>query len=136
MALEYRTGRDLSISINSVTYNNVSQSAVLAIEPNIVTGETIGQRYRKAIDRSGTLTVDLVQDWGSTTPNSVCKALADAYLTAPNTSLAFTMSCGGVSIAGKVFPTMPEMGGNATDVLTTSVTLEIDFTGANTITIT
>ncbi|NCX55768.1 MAG: hypothetical protein EBW87_01005 [Burkholderiaceae bacterium] len=135
MALVYRTGRDLSITVNSVTYNNVCQSATLSVEPNVVTGETIGQRYRKHIDRTATLTMDITQDWGSTSPNSIAKILADAYLTAPDTSLAFSMACGGVTISGKVFPAMPEMGGSATDVLTTTVALEVDLTGANTLTI-
>lgn len=140
MALIYQTGRDLTLTINSVTYSDVASGATLAVEENRFTGEVISGRFTKHIDRSGTLTVELYQDWGSTssgtTNNSVCKALWSAALTAPNTSLAFTLACGGVSIAGKVFPSFPDMGGSATDALTTSVTFDIDFTTGNTLTIT
>jgi hypothetical protein len=136
MALVYQTGRDLTLTINSVTYIDVAAGATLAVEENQFTGEVISGRFTKHIDRSGTLTVELYQDWSSTSPASVCKALWSAAATSPNTSLSFTLGVSGTTIAGKVFPNFPEMGGNATDALTTSVTLAIDFTGANTLTLT
>ena len=142
MALVYQTGRDLTINIGGTNYKDVASGVTLAVDENQFTGEVISGRFTKHIDRSGTLTVELFQDWSSTTStgtptnNSVCKALWSAALTAPNTSLAFTMTCGGISIAGFVFPAFPDMGGSATDALTTSVTLNIDFTGTNTLTLT
>lgn len=136
MALVYQTGRDLTLTINSVTYADVAAGVTLAVEENQFTGEVISGRFTKHIDRSGTLTVELYQDWTSTSPASVCKALWSAAATAPNTGLAFTLAIGSTNIAGKVFPNFPEMGGNATDALTTSVSMVIDFTGTNTLTLT
>ena len=136
MALVYQTGRDLTITINSVEYKDVAAGATLAVEENQFTGEVISGRFTKHIDRSGTLTVELYQDWSSTSPASVCKALWSAAATSPNTSLSFSLGVSGTTITGKVFPNFPEMGGNATDALTTSVSLAIDFTGTNTLTLT
>lgn len=140
MALVYQTGRDLTLSIGGIDYKDVASGATLAVEENQFTGEVISGRFTKHIDRSGTLTAELFQDWSSTgsggANTSVCKALWSAALTAPNTSLTFSMSVGGVSIAGKAFPSFPDMGGSAVDALTTSVTLALDFTGTNTLTLT
>jgi hypothetical protein len=135
MALVYQTGRDLTLTINSVTYTDVAAGATLAVEENQFTGEVISGRITKHIDRSATLSVELYQDWSSTSPASVCKALWSAAATAPNTGLTFVLGCSGITITGKVFPNFPEMGGNATDALTTSVSMVVDFTGANTLTI-
>ena len=139
MALVYQTGRDLTLTINGTQYQDVAAGATLAVEENQFTGEVISGRITKHIDRSATLSVELYQDWSSTSSvpanNSVCKALWSAAATSPNTSLTFVLGISGITITGKVFPNFPEMGGNATDALTTSVSMVVDFTGANTLTI-
>ena len=38
MALVYQTGRDLTLTINSVTYTDVAAGATLAVEENQFTG--------------------------------------------------------------------------------------------------
>ena len=125
MALSYVTGHDLTLTINSVSYANVAASATLAIDINQVTLETLAGRAYKTIDRTGTLTVELYQDWGSTSPASVCAALWDAAKTSPDTSLTFSLGAGSATFTGSVYPVAPTVGGGATDALTTSVTLVI-----------
>jgi hypothetical protein len=126
MALEYVTGRDLSLTINSVQYNNVASSCTLAIENNQQVLETLAGRAYKTIDKTATLEVELYQDWGSTTPASVCEALWSAANSAPDTSLAFSFDANGVTLSGSVFPVFPTAGGAATDALTVSISLVVE----------
>lgn len=126
MALSYTTGRDLSLTINSVTYANVAASATLAVELNQQVLETLGGRAYKTIDQTATLEVELYQDWGSTTPSSVCEALWTAANSAPDTALTFSMDANGVTITGNVFPVFPTMGGAATDALTVTVSFVVE----------
>lgn len=126
MALQYVTGRDLSLTINSVTYNDVAASATLAIELNQAVLETLAGRAYKTIDQTATLSVELYQDWGSTTPASVCEALWDAASAAPDTALIFSFDANGSTFTGSVFPVFPESGGAATDALTVSVEFVVE----------
>lgn len=126
MALEYVIGRDLSLTINSVQYNNVASSCTLEIENNQQVLETLAGRAYKSIDKTATLNVELYQDWGSTTPASVCEALWSATNSAPDTALAFSFDANGVTFSGSVFPSFPTAGGAATDALTVSVSLVVE----------
>ena len=125
MALTYVTGHDLSLTINSVEYNDVASSVTLAVEPNQQVLEVLSGRAYKTIDQTATLSVELYQDWGSTTPASVCEALWDATTSAGDTGLAFTFSANGSDFAGNLFPNYPEAGGAATDALTVSVSFVV-----------
>jgi hypothetical protein len=78
MALTYVTGHDLALTIDSVSYDDVAASVTLAVEPNQQTLEVLSGRAYKTIDYTATLSVELYQDWGSTSPASVCEALFDA----------------------------------------------------------
>lgn len=121
MALTYVTGHDLILTINSVTYANVASSVTLSLETNQQTLEILSGRAYKTIDRTATLSVEMFQDWGSTSPASVCKAIWDAAKAAPDTGLAFSFTAGSVIFTGDVFPNFPNAGGSATDALTVSV---------------
>ena len=121
MALTYVTGHDLSLEINAVSYDNVAASVTLAVEPNQQTLEVLSGRAYKTIDYTATLSVELYQDWGSTSPASVCEALFDAAGSAGDTGIAFEFTAGGSVFTGNVFPNFPEAGGAATDALTVTV---------------
>lgn len=126
MALEYVTGRDLSLTINSVTYNDVAASVVLSTEINQQVLEVLSGRAYKTIDSTATLTVELYQDWGSTSPASVCEALWDAANSAPDTAIAFSFDANGSTFTGDVFPVKPDAGGAATDALTVTIELVVE----------
>lgn len=126
MALEYVTGRDLSLTINSVTYNDVAASVVLSTEINQQVLEVLSGRAYKTIDSTATLTVELYQDWGSTSPASVCEALWDAANSAPDTPIAFSFDANGSTFTGDVFPVKPDAGGAATDALTVTIELVVE----------
>ena len=125
MALKYVTGRDLALTINSVSYANVASGCTLTIDSNQQTLETIAGRVYKTIDQTATLQVELFQDWGSTSPSSVCEALWSATKTAPDTTIAFSFTANGKVFTGNVYPNYPVAGGNATDALTASVALTV-----------
>lgn len=126
MALTYVTGHDLALTVNSVTYANVASSVTLSVDINQAVLETLSGRSYKTIDRTSNLVVELYQDWGSTTPASICEALWDAAASAPDTSLTFSFTAGGEIFTGKVFPVNPQIGGSATDALTTTVTMIVE----------
>ena len=121
MALTYVTGHDLALTIDSVSYDDVAASVTLAVEPNQQTLEVLSGRAYKTIDYTATLSVELYQDWGSTSHASVCEALFDAAGSAGDTGIAFSFTAGGSSFTGDIFPNFPEAGGAATDALTVTV---------------
>lgn len=135
MALIYATGHDLTLTINSVTYQDICASATLTVENDQQVIETLSGRSYKTVAKSGTLDVELYQDWNSTssgtTSNSVCKALWNLANSAPDTSITATLKVGtgtgtSVNYAFNVFPVFPPVGGAANDVLTTSVSFVVE----------
>jgi hypothetical protein len=125
MALEYVTGRDLSLTIDGDVYNDVAASVTLTVTPNQQVLETLAGRAYKTIDYTATLDVELYQDWGSTSPASVCEALFDAAGAAGDTGIAFSFDANGSVFTGDVFPVFPTSGGAATDALTTSISFVV-----------
>jgi len=133
MAIKYVTGRDLTLTINSVDYKYVASGATLTIDSNQQVLETISGRIYKTIDQTATLTAELFQDWGSTssgtTSNSVCEALWTATKTSPDTTIAFSIvvTAGAITktYSGNIYPNYPVLGGNATDALTASVSFVV-----------
>lgn len=126
MALNRVTGHDLTLTINSINYDNVASSATVSMEINQAVLETLSGRSYKTIDQSATLDVELYQDWGSTSPASVCEALWSAANSAPDTPIAFTLDASGVTLSGNIFPVFPTLGGAATDALTVSLSFVIE----------
>jgi hypothetical protein len=125
MALEYTTGRDLSLTIDSVVYNDVAASVTLTVVPNQQVLETLAGRAYKTIDYTATLDVELYQDWGSTSPASVCEALFNAAGSGQDTPVAFSFDANGSIFTGDVFALQPTAGGAATDALTTSISFVV-----------
>jgi len=133
MAIKYVTGRDLTLTINSVDYKYVASGATLTIDSNQQVLETISGRIYKTIDQTATLQAELFQDWGSTssgtTSNSVCEALWNATKANPDTTIAFSLAVGsGATLktySGNIYPNYPAIGGNATDALTASVSFVV-----------
>lgn len=125
MALEYTTGRDLSLTIDSVVYNDVAASVTLTVVPNQQVLETLAGRAYKTIDYTATLDVELYQDWGSVTPASVCEALFNAATSGADDPILFSFDANGAVMSGSVFAIQPTAGGAATDALTTSVSFVV-----------
>lgn len=123
MATTTLLGRGITLTIGAKTYSDQGAAVSMKLDTNQQEIETITGRVYKTVDRTGEITVELLQDWGVL--NGLCPALWEATNSAPDTSLAFTLAINGKTYSGNVLPAYPELGGSATDVLMTTVTLKI-----------
>jgi len=120
----YITGRDLTLTINSLPYDAQASTVTLTTENNQAVLEVLSGRAYKTIDKTATLSVEMFSDWGSV--DSLCDALWDAAKATPDTSLSFSFDANGSVFTGTVFPNYPIAGGGAVDVLTTTVELIVE----------
>ena len=118
------TGRDVTFTLDSRTFDAQATSATLSAETIIETYQTLDGRAYKSTDRQWTFTIELLQDWGAT--DSLFEAMwADAEAT-PNTALnvSFTAVTGAV-FAFTVLPIFPSAGGAAPGALTDTWTMTV-----------
>jgi len=120
----YITGRDLTLTIDSDSYDAQASTVTLSVENNQAVLEVLSGRAYKTIDSTATLNVEMYADWGAV--GSVCDALWDAAKTAPDTALAASFDANGSTFTCNVFPAFPTAGGGAVDVLTASVSLVVE----------
>jgi hypothetical protein len=126
MATTIITGQDLTLTINSVAYNDQATAVTLTLENDRQEFDVLSGTVYKTVKTTGSLSVELMQDFGKTT-GSVCEALWNAAKSAPDTALAFTFVANtGATFTGNVYPSFPDAGGSAPDALTVSVELTID----------
>jgi len=127
MATVLQTGRDLSLTISTTSYDAQASSVVLARTLNRERYEVLAGPVYKTTTEEGTLSVTMYSDWGEA--GSLCEALETAAATAPDTALPFTFTHGGVVFSGSVFPSYPDSGGEAPDVTQVTVELPLDASG-------
>ena len=117
------TGRDLTLTIASTNYDAQATSATLANSPTIETYQTLDGKAYKHIDDQWTFDVSMLADWGAS--GSLCEALWTACETAPNTTLAVSLTAvSGAVFAFNVMPVFPAVGGSAPD----AQTVDLSFT--------
>jgi hypothetical protein len=117
------TGRDLTLTIASTSYDAQASSAVLSNSPTIETYQTLDGKAYKHIDDQWTFDVSMLADWGAS--GSLCEALWTACETAPNTTLAVSLTAvTGAVFAFNVLPVFPAVGGAAPD----AQTVDLSFT--------
>ena len=117
------TGRDLVLTIASTNYDAQATSATLANSPTIETYQTLDGKAYKHIDDQWTFDVSMLADWGAA--GSLCEALWTACETAPNTTLAVSLTAvSGAVFAFNVMPVFPAVGGTAPD----AQTVDLSFT--------
>ncbi len=106
------TGRDLSFTISSTSYDAQALSATLSNDPTIESYNTLDNKQYKHIDDQWTFEVEMLADWGAS--GSLCEALWAAADTAPDTGLSFSFTADtGAVFTGNVFPNFPDAGGTA-----------------------
>lgn len=120
----YITGRDLTLTIDSDSYDAQASTVTLELENNQAVLEVLSGRAYKTIDKTATLNVEMYADWGAV--GSLCDALWDAANSAPDTALAFSFDANGSTFTGNAFPAFPNAGGGAVDVLTATVALVVE----------
>ena len=117
MATTIVTGRDITFTLATTSYDAQTTAVTLVNAPVITTYQTLDGKAYKHIDDQWTLNISLLADWGAT--SSLFEAMWTAFTSAPNTTLAFTLvSATGASFAGNVYPVAPTAGGAAPDAQT------------------
>jgi hypothetical protein len=111
------TGRDLVVTIATVNYDAQATSATLANDPTVETYQTLDGKAYKHIDDQWTFEISMLADWG--VASSLCEALWTACETAPNTTLAVSLTATtGAVFTFNVMPVFPSVGGAAPDAQT------------------
>jgi hypothetical protein len=125
------TGRDVTFTLDSRTFDAQATSAVLSCDTIIETYQTLDGRAYKSIDKQWTFTIELLQDWGAN--DSLFEAMWTDAESAPNTTLsvAFT-SVTGAAFAFSVLPIFPSAGGAAPGAQTDTWTFTVVGTPAET----
>ena len=131
MATTIITGRDLTLTIATTNYDAQATSATLANAPTIETYQTLDGKAYKHIDDQWTFDVEMLADWGAT--SSLCEALWSAAESAPNTTLAVSLTAvTGAVFAFNVMPMFPSVGGSAPDAQTVSLSFTVVGTPSET----
>lgn len=118
------TGRDLSLTINSVSYDAQASSVTVTQTIDQQAFDVLDGKVYKTIDKTAEMSVEMYADWGAA--GSICEALWTAADTAPDTALAFTFTAAtGAVFSGSLYPVFPPIGGTAPDAQTVSVTFVI-----------
>jgi len=129
MATTVITGRDLALTIATKTYDAQVTTVTLEADHVIETYQTLDGRAYKAIDDSWTLHLEMLADWGASGgagTYSICELLWTAAETAPNTTLACSLTAAtGAVFAFDVLPTFPSVGGSAPDAQTVSLSSQV-----------
>jgi hypothetical protein len=114
------TGRDVSFTIDSDQYSSQATSAILTVDTTINTYQTLAGKAYYTTDTQGTFAVEMLADWGAA--GSLCQALWDAAIAAPNTPLAVSLTAEtGTVFVFTVQPIQPSVGGTAPDAQTVSL---------------
>ena len=132
MATTIITGRDLTLTIDSKSYDAQASSVTLNLASNRQEYDVLDGKVYKTLNDTGTLDVEMFADWGAS--GSLCEALWTAAKTAPDTGLTFSFTANtGAVFTGSVLPAYPAAGGGAADAITATVSLTI-VNGAVTLT--
>ena len=124
MATTIITGRDLSLTINSATYDAQASTVTLTNTVNQQAYDVLDGKVYKTIDKTAELNVTMFTDWGAA--SSLCEALWTAADTAPDTALTFSFTAAtGAVFSGSLYPVYPEVGGTAPDAQTVSLTFVV-----------
>lgn len=124
MATTVLTGRELVLTIEAVDYSDQILSAVLTIETERLTFDTVSGRAYKFIDKNATLDIEFLADWSDA--SGLSRALW-AAAEAPDTSLtAILTATTGDTFTFEVLPNFPNVGGAASEGQTQSLSLQVD----------
>lgn len=131
MATTVITGRDLSFTIASTSYNDQATAATLSADVTIDTYDTLSGKAYKSVDKQWTFDVEMLSDWGAS--GSLCEALWTAAETAPNTTLAVSLTAvTGAVFAFNVLPVFPSVGGSSPSAQTVSMSFTVVGTPSET----
>ena len=118
------TGRSIAFTYDSVNYDDQIISATVTLDDPTATVQTLNGLVDYLVDKEvGTLTVELLQDWGAS--GSVCDDIWSDADTNPTTVKTVTIQINSKTMTLSVLPKRPDFGGTAPEALTTTVTMPI-----------
>ncbi len=118
------TGRDLVLTVATVSYDPQTTSAVLTPTMTTEAYQTLDGRVLKTIDTTWKFDIEMLADWGAT--SSLNEALWTAAESAPNTVLAVSLTAvTGAVWAFNILPVFPTVGGTAPDAQTISLSFDV-----------
>jgi hypothetical protein len=124
MATSVLTGRQVACTYKAVNYDDQITSATVTLDDPNGTVQTLNGLVDYVVDKEvGTLTVELLQDWGAA--GSVCDDIWSDADTAPTTTKTVTIQINSKTMTLSVLPKRPDFGGAAPDALTVSVSMPI-----------
>lgn len=119
------TGRNLTITINSVAYSAQATSAKLVPTQNTNQYVTLTTTIAKQDPVTWELVIQNFQDWATTT--GISKNLYDAAVTGTSISFSLGVAAGtSRTVTGNVVPIFAEIGGDATAALEQTYNLPVD----------
>jgi len=125
MATTVLTGRELVLTIEGDDYSDQIMSAVLTIETERLTFDTVSGRAYKVIDKNATLDIEFLADWSDA--SGISRALWAAADSAPDTSLTAVLTAtSGDTFTFEVLPNFPNVGGSASEGQTQTISLQVD----------
>ena len=131
MATTVITGRDLSFTIATKSYNDQATAATLSADVTIDTYDTLSGKAYKSVDKQWTFDVEMLSDWGAS--GSLCEALWTAAESNPNSTLAVSLTAvTGAVFAFNVLPVFPSVGGTSPSAQTVSLSFTVVGTPSET----
>ena len=125
------TGRDVSFTLNGVSYDAQTTSATLSAETIIETYQTLDGRAYKSVDKQWTFTIELLQDWG--VASSIFEAMWNEAENYANSTISVSLTAAtGAVFAFNVLPVFPSAGGAAPGALTDTWELTVVGTPSET----
>jgi hypothetical protein len=120
------SGSSVTLTIATVDYTAQITSAVVTRDDTQETFDVLGARVYRTLTFPYSLEMSLLPDWGAT--GSLCQALTNAALTAPDTPLAMVLKAEEGTpeetvVAGSVFPEVIDVSGAGFDLTEVTVTL-------------
>ena len=121
------TGRDVTFTLDSASYDAQVTSAVLSCDTIIETYQTLDGRAYKSVDKQWTFTIELLQDWGANPSyGSLFESMWSNAENSPNTTVAVSFTAAsGAAFSFNVLPIFPSAGGAAPGALTDTWTLTV-----------
>ena len=125
------TGRDVTFTLDTRTFDAQATSATLSAETIIETYQTLDGRAYKSVDRQWTFTIELLQDWG--VASSLFEAMWNEAENYANSTISVSLTAAtGAVFAFNVLPVFPSAGGAAPGALTDTWTLTVVGTPSET----
>jgi len=111
------TGRDLTLTIATASYDAQATSVILSNSPTIDTYQTLDGKAYKHIDDTWSFAVEMLADWGAA--GTLCEILWGVAESAPDTGITTVLTAvTGAVFTFQIFPEYPSVGGTAPDAQT------------------